>query len=62
LDVAPEELVRVLRSVALALEESTRMLGRITEIHEDAAAMHAQLADALTDLERVLVRLEVREV
>jgi hypothetical protein len=61
LDIPPEELVRVLRSVALALEESTRMLVRITEMHEDAATMHAQLSDALTDLERVLARLEENE-
>jgi hypothetical protein len=51
----------VLRSVALALEESTRMLVRITDLHDEAAGMHGQLAEALADLERILARLEEKE-
>jgi hypothetical protein len=51
----------VLRSVALALEESTRMLVRITDLHDETAGMQGQLADALADLERILARLEESE-
>jgi hypothetical protein len=54
-------VVSVLRSVALALEESTRMLVRITDLHDEAAGMHGQLAEALADLERILARLEENE-
>src|SRR5512133_1356119 len=61
LDVSANELVPALRSVALALEESTRMLVRITDLHEEAAGMHAQLAEALADLELILARLEEKE-
>jgi hypothetical protein len=50
-DVSSDELVRVLRSVALALEQSTRMLVRITDLYDEAAVVHGQLADALADLE-----------
>jgi hypothetical protein len=57
-DVSSDELVPVLRSVALALEESTRMLVRITDLHDEAAVVHGQLAEALADLERILARLE----
>jgi hypothetical protein len=60
-DVSGNELVSVLRSVALALEESTRMLVRLTEHHDEAAGLHGQLADALADLERILARLETYE-
>jgi hypothetical protein len=60
-DVSSDELVPVLRSVALALEESTRMLVRITDLHNEAAGVHGQLADALSDLERILARLEENE-
>jgi ubiquinone biosynthesis protein UbiJ len=61
LDVSGNELVSVLRSVALALEESTRMLVRITDLHDEAADMQGQLAEALADLERILARLEENE-
>ena len=61
LDVSRNELVSVLRAVALALEESTRMLVRITDLHDEAAGMQGQLADALADLERILARLEENE-
>jgi hypothetical protein len=61
LDASANELVPVLRSVALALEESTRMLVRITNLHDDAAGMQGQLAEALADLERILARLEEKE-
>jgi hypothetical protein len=57
-DVPGRELVTVLRSVALALEESTRMLVRITELHDEAASVQAQLAEALADLEQILGHLE----
>jgi ubiquinone biosynthesis protein UbiJ len=60
-DVSADELVPVLRSVALALEESTRMLVRITDLHDEAADVHGQLAEALADLERILARLEENE-
>jgi hypothetical protein len=60
-DVSSDELVPVLRSVALALEESTRMLVRITDLHDEAAGMQGQLAEALADLERILARLEANE-
>lgn len=60
-DISASELVPVLRSVALALEESTRMLVRITDLHNEAADLHGQLADALSDLERILARLEENE-
>jgi hypothetical protein len=46
---------------SLALEESTRMLVRITDLHDEAAGMHGQLAEALVDLERILARLEEKE-
>jgi hypothetical protein len=52
----------VLRAVALALEESTRMLVRINDLHDEAAGMHGQLADALADLEGILARLEENEL
>jgi exonuclease VII small subunit len=58
LDVSGNELVPALRSVALALEESTRMLVRITDLHDEAAGMQGQLAEALAELERILARLE----
>lgn len=58
LDVSGNELVPALRSVALALEESTRMLVRITALHDEAAGMQGQLAEALAELERILARLE----
>jgi hypothetical protein len=58
LDVSGNELIPALRSVALALEESTRMLVRITDLHDEAAGMQGQLAEALADLERILARLE----
>ena len=61
MDVSADELLPVLRSVALALEESTRMLVRITDLHDEAAGMQGQLADALADLERILARLEENE-
>ena len=61
LDASANELVPVLRSVALALEESTRMLVRITNLHDEAAGMQGQLAEALADLERILARLEEKE-
>jgi hypothetical protein len=61
LDASGNEVVSVLRSVALALEESTRMLVRITDLHDEAAGMHGQLAEALADLERILARLEEKE-
>ena len=51
----------MLRGVALALEESTRMLVRITDLHGEAAGMQAQLAEALADLEQILARLEENE-
>ena len=60
-DISPNELVPVLRSVALALEESTRMLVRITDLHDEATDVHGQLAEALADLERILARLEENE-
>jgi hypothetical protein len=60
-DVSPDELVPVLRSVALALEESTRMLVRITDLHDEVAGMQGQLAEALADLERILARLDEKE-
>ena len=58
MDISPNELVPVLRSIALALEESTRMLVRITDLHDETAGMQGTLAEALTDLERILARLE----
>jgi hypothetical protein len=61
LDASANELVPVLRSIALALEESTRMLVRITNLHDEAAGMQGQLAEALADLERILARLEEKE-
>jgi hypothetical protein len=61
LDVSRNELVSVLRGVALALEESTRMLVRITDLHGEAAGMQAQLAEALANLEQILARLEENE-
>ena len=61
MDVSADELLPVLRSVALALEESTRMLVRITDLHDEAAGMQGQLAEALADLERILARLEENE-
>ena len=51
----------MLRSVALALEESTQMLVRITNLHDEAAGMQGQLAEAIADLERILARLEENE-
>ena len=60
-DISAKELVPVLRSIALALEESTRMLVRITDLHDDTAGMQGTLAEALTDLERILARLEENE-
>jgi hypothetical protein len=60
-DISANELVPVLRSIALALEESTRMLVRITDLHDDTAGMQGTLAEALTDLERILARLEENE-
>jgi hypothetical protein len=47
--------------VALALEESTRILVRITDLHDEAAGMQGQLAEAIADLERILARLEENE-
>ena len=61
LNVSGNELVSVLRAVALSLEESTRMLVRITDLHDEAAGMQGQLAEALADLERILARLEEKE-
>jgi hypothetical protein len=61
LDVSANELIPALRSVALALEESTRMLVRITDLHDEAAGIQGQLAEALADLERILARLEDKE-
>lgn len=61
MDVSADELLPVLRSVALALEESTRMLVRITDLHDEAAGMQGQLAEALADLERIVARLEENE-
>ena len=61
MDASANELVPVLRSVALALEESTRMLVRITNLHDEAAGMQGQLAEALADLERILAPLEENE-
>jgi hypothetical protein len=61
LDVSANELLPALRSVALALEESTRMLIRITDLHDEAVGMQGQLAEALADLERILARLEENE-
>jgi exonuclease VII small subunit len=58
MEVPATELVTVLRSVALALEESTRMLVRITELHDEAAGVQGQLAEALADLEQILAHLE----
>jgi hypothetical protein len=49
-DVSADELVTVLRSVALALEESTRMLARITDLHDKAAVMQGSSPRALSDL------------
>ena len=43
------------------MEESTWMLVRITDLHDDAAGMQGQLAGALADLERILARLEEKE-
>jgi hypothetical protein len=60
-DVSGNELVTVLRSVALSLDESTRMLVRITDFHDEAAGMQRQLAEALSDLEGILARLEESE-
>jgi hypothetical protein len=57
-DVSESELVTVLRSIALALEESTRILVRITDLHDETVGMQGQLAEALSDLEQILVRLE----
>jgi hypothetical protein len=37
------------------------MLVRITDLHDEAAGMHGQLAEALVDLERILARLEEKE-
>ena len=38
------------------------MLVRITDLHDEAAGMQGQLADALADLERILARLEENEL
>ena len=51
----------MLRAVALALDESTRMLVRITDLHDEAAGMQGQLAEAIANLERILARLEENE-
>ena len=37
------------------------MLVRITDLHDDTAGMQGTLAEALTDLERILARLEENE-
>jgi hypothetical protein len=37
------------------------MLVRITDLHDEAAVVHGQLAEALADLERILARLEENE-
>ena len=60
-NISANELVPVLRSVALALDESTRMLVLITDLHDEATDVHGQLAEALADLERILARLEENE-
>jgi hypothetical protein len=60
-DVPQNALVAVLRSVALALEENTRVLERITDLHTEATSMHGLLAETLADLEGMLARLEQNE-
>jgi hypothetical protein len=37
------------------------MLIRITDLHDEAAGMQGQLAEALADLELILARLEENE-
>jgi hypothetical protein len=59
--VDEKELVDLLRTLAIGLEESTGILIRIADLQRDAASLHGQLADAAVDLERMLKRLEATE-
>jgi hypothetical protein len=59
MEIDTSELVRVLRRVALALEENTRVLSLINDLHREATELHGELGEALTDLEELLKRVEV---
>jgi hypothetical protein len=57
--IDPSELARVLRRVALAVDENTRLLSKINDLHREATELHGDLGEALTDLEELLKRVEV---
>jgi hypothetical protein len=59
MEIDPSELARVLRRVALAVEENTRLLSKINDLHREATELHGELGEALTDLEQLLKRVEV---
>jgi hypothetical protein len=59
MDIDPSELAGVLRRVALAVEENTRLLSKINDLHREATELHGELCEALTDLEQLLERAEV---
>jgi hypothetical protein len=59
MEIDPSELARVLRRVALAVDENTRLLSKINDLHREATELHGELGEALTDLEELLKRVEV---
>jgi hypothetical protein len=59
MDIDPSELARVLQRVALAVDENTRLLSKINDLHREATELHGELCEALTDLEQLLKRIEV---
>jgi hypothetical protein len=60
MDVDKAELMQLLRSLAVGLEDSTRILMLISDLHNEAASLHAQVTEAAVDLEEMLKRLEAR--
>jgi hypothetical protein len=59
MDIDPSELAQVLMRVALAVEENTRLLSKINDLHREATELHGELCGALTDLEQFIKRVEV---
>jgi hypothetical protein len=59
MDVDPSELARVLMRIARAVEENTRLLSKINDLHHEATELHGELGEALTDLEQLLKRVEL---
>ena len=44
--------------IARAVEENTRLLSKINDLHREATELHGELCEALTDLEQLLKRVE----